>query len=333
MRVLSAVVAISMLLCMSVVTFADSVTASVTTYDAATGTVEVKTTVAAGADEQVAFLVEKEGQQTPVWIDQQTADGTGTATSTFTALRTDIEGAKVRVGTTSTPSTEPSSIEWGSYKVTWTVTGTTESKVIAYVGDDYYDEEDNEAAVGFNVGKITFYFSPAPGETLSTINGENVFVGKGVSYNITGNTNFNFVFTTKTIKEDDPTSDKINEALPVASVNSEAGIALFDGESASVAAKAENATEYGIIVATNKKALDNLTKADIDALPNGEQITNEANATNIIKLPALGSNGEGLFVIQIEDKQQKFFAGSQYWAAVYAVNDNGADLTDAFELN
>ena len=328
LKALSAVVAISMLFCMSMVAFADGLTttAVVTTYDGANVTVKTDV-IGANGSEQVAFLVEKEiaGETTTIWIDQQTAKADGTASSTFTAAADAAVGATVRVGTSSIAASAGSEdeIEWGSYNVTWTVTGTNPenpSRVVAYVGEG----EGNtgaSAAVGQNVGQITFYFFPAANETLSTINNvEATEIGNAVSYPITRDAHYDFVFTTKTIAEDTD---------PVANVNPDVAVTKYNGTYASVPAKAENATEYGILVALDE---DELTEAAIATAPVGG--TADANGASIIKLPALGSNAEGLFVIQINDEAGQFFTtGSKYWAAVYIVNDNGADLTTAFELN
>ena len=99
LRTLSALLAVSMLLCMSMVAFADGQAYDVTTtYD---GTNVTVTTTVAGAvpSEQVAFLVEKGSNI--VWIDQKPADTAGGATSVFTDTAANAVGATVKVGTSS----------------------------------------------------------------------------------------------------------------------------------------------------------------------------------------------------------------------------------------
>ncbi len=328
LRALSAVVAISMLLCMSMVAFADvTTTAVVTTYQGANVTVRTDVTGAVGS-EQVAFLVEKAiGEDTKIiWIDQQTADKDGKASSTFTAAAEDAIDATVKVGTSSIAASASSTdtIAWDEYTVTWTVEGTTAehpSKVVAYVGET--EKTGSSATVAQNNAKVTFYILAAANEELVTINGETPsLVGDAfvATINETSVKDFTFVFAPKTVEA---------EVAPSANVDVANGVVYNSTEKyASVTAKAIDATEYGILVALDA---EDLTESAVTSAPTGG--TEAANGASIIKLHALGSNAENVFVIKIDDSEGKFFTGSQYWAAVYTINANGVAVSAPFELN
>ncbi len=148
LRALSAVVAISMLFCMSMVAFAATPIVVETTYTTAEAdTVRVVTSVVANPNEQVAFLVQKEDDI--IWIDQQTADGSGNASSTFTDAAEGAKGATVKVGTTSLAASNfvEQSITLPNYTVTWKVTGGSGKSIVTAVANETDDIDTNAKSV------------------------------------------------------------------------------------------------------------------------------------------------------------------------------------------
>lgn len=317
LRTLSAVVAISMLFCMSVVAFADVTTStSVTSYDVAAGKVTVTTEVAgAQPGEQVAFLVEKGANI--LWIDQKPATG-GAASSSFTASVADAVGAVAKVGTTSTAATaitQDGAIALPNYTVTWT-SNSTKSQVVAVAGNA---DIDTDATSVSTTDTVTFYVICAPDEQLATINGEAAtLVGGAISFNVgaTKVTAYDFVFEAKAVTEAAATATKGDVATYTA-----------ETKKASVAATAANATEFGIVVAKEGYDFSTIDFASI-ATDGGEGV-------EVIKLAALGANAEGQFVIVIDDAAGTFFVeDAKYVAQVYAVNNGVAALSgEAFALN
>ena len=321
--------AVSMLLCMSMVAFADvTTTAVVTTYSGDNVTVRTDVTGAVNS-EQVAFLVEKttnEGTKI-VWIDQTAAGTDGKASSTFTALAADAIDATVKVGTSSIAASASStdSIEWGSYTVTWSAKDAdgndVASKVVAYVGDA--EKSGTSTNVAQNDAKITFYVMAAANEELVSINDKTpTLAGNAFSVTIDAESekDFDFVFASKTVAA---------EVQPSSEVNVANGVTTYNGEYASVTAKAIDATQYGILVALDKE--DIVAVDTIDEL--NELAVNGGEGVSIIKLYAMGSNADNVFVIKIDDEKGNFFTGSKYWAAVYTANANGVDVSNPFELN
>lgn len=317
LRTLSAVVAISMLFCMSVVAFADVTTStSVTSYDVAARKVTVTTSVTgAQPGEQVAFLVEKGANI--LWIDQKPATD-GAASSSFTASVADAVGAVAKVGTTNTAATaitQDEAIALPNYTVTWT-SNSTKSQVVAVAGNA---DIDTDATSVSTTDTVTFYVICAPDEQLATINGEAAtLVGGAISFNVgaTKVTAYDFVFEAKAVTEAAATATKGDVATYTA-----------ETKKASVAATAANATEFGIVVAKEGYDFSTIDFASI-ATDGGEGV-------EVIKLAALGANAEGQFVIVIDDAAGTFFVeDAKYVAQVYAVNNGVAALSgEAFALN
>lgn len=318
LRTLSAVVAISMLFCMSVVAFADVTTStSVTSYDVAAGKVTVTTEVAgAQPGEQVAFLVEK--GTNILWIDQKPANTSGAASSSFTATVDEAVDAVAKVGTTNTAATaitQDGAIALPNYTVTWT-SNSTKSQVVAVAGNA---DIDTDATSVSTTDTVTFYVICAPDEQLATINDEAAtLVGGAISFNVgaTKVTAYDFVFEAKAVTEAAATATK-------------GAVATYTAETkkASVAATAANATEFGIVVAKEGYDFSTIDFASI-ATDGGEGV-------EVIKLAALGANAEGQFVIVIDDAAGTFFVeDAKYVAQVYAVNNGVAALSgEAFALN
>lgn len=315
LKVLSVVMAISMLLCMSMVAFAEGQTYNVvTTYDGAN--VTVTTTVEnAAPSEQVAFLVEKDSNI--VWIDQKAANESGSASSVFTATEAAAVGATVKVGTSSLAASTfgaEKTITLPSYTVTWNVVGSANSKVIAVAGGA--DDDDGTVATS---NKVTFYVFPAADAVLESVSyGEVVdttFIENSKEYSVTANTDFTFTFATKAT----PTEDPVVAAAPaVTEPDVEAAT-----PTASVAATATNATEYGILVAA-----DGYDFSQVETL-DGLSTTSDT----VRKYHALGANAAGQFVIQLADTNGVFFVdGAKYDACVYAYG-TVLELGASFDLN
>lgn len=321
LRTLSAVVAISMLLCMSLSAAAVTTSTSVTEYDIANSKVTVTTSVAGAVpSEQVAFLVEK--GENIIWIDQKPADTAGAASSTFTDTVANAIGATAKVGTQSTAATaieQAGAIALPSYTVTWSVVDSTTSKVVAVVGDAAIDKSATSVAT---TDTVTFYVVCAPDEVLLTINGEAAELVDGkISYNVgaTKVTAYEFAFGKKAIDE---------AATPVATKSGDVTKADATNKAATVIATAENATEFGIVVA--KKGYD----FDQVAANFASLATDGGEGVEVIKLAALGANAEGQFVIKIDDAAETFFVeGTVYEAKVYALKGDSVELSETFELN
>lgn len=321
LRTLSAVVAISMLLCMGLSAAAVTTSTSVTEYDIANSKVTVTTNVAGAVpSEQVAFLVEKGANI--IWIDQKPADNSGAASSSFTDTVANAIGATAKVGTASTAATaitQAGAIALPSYNVTWSVKDSTTSYVVAVVGDAAIDK--NATSVS-TTDAVTFYVVCAPDEELLTINGDEAALVDGkISYNVgeTKVTAYEFAFGKKDIDE---------VAAPVATKSGDVTKADAENKAATVIATAENATEYGIVVA--KQGYDfTQVEANFASLA-----TDGGEGVEVIKLAALGANAEGQFVIKIDDAAQTFFVdGTIYEAKVYALKGETLSLSDTFELN
>lgn len=305
--------AVSMLLCMSMVAFADPDYNVTTTYDGANVTVTTSVSGAAPS-EQVAFLVEK--GENIIWIDQRPADASGNASSVFTDASADAVGATVKVGTTSLAANtfgDAKSIALPNYTVTWDITG-SESAVVTAVVEGVEDTDKTTSTAR----TVTFYVAHAANEKLVSVTyGETTdteFVGDSKSYNVTGNTNFMFNFATKDVA-----------AAPAPQIPSKEAVApTAENKTASVTATATNATEFGLLVAV--KGTANLAAVEsLDGL-------NDTSAP-IRKYEALGANAAGQFVIQLKDTNSVFFVGeTKYEACVYA---NGSELTlgEVFDLN
>lgn len=315
LRALSAVVAISMLFCMSMVAFADGVSQNVvTTYNPSAGTVTVTSEVTgAQSGEQVAFLVEK--GENIIWIDQQLASGSA-VTSSFTASVNEAKDAVVRVGTTSTAASQinEGTVTLPNYTVNWEVEGSNKATVIAVVNDNVI------AQGGTTSDEVVFYFAAPANEELVAVNGAvPVIIGDAVAYTITENTTFTFTFAEKTIAEDAVATATTGEVTTYTAASKQA----------SVAATAANATEFGIVVAQRgydfSGVADNFASLEVDG---GEGV-------EVIKLAALGANAEGQFVIVIDDAAGSFFVeGAEYDAKVYAVKNGVPVLSaDTFALN
>lgn len=321
LRTLSAVVAISMLLCMGLSAAAVTTSTSVTEYDIANSKVTVTTNVAGAVpSEQVAFLVEK--GENIIWIDQKPADNSGAASSSFTDTVANAIGATAKVGTASTAATaiaQAGAIALPSYTVTWSVDSTT-SYVVAVAGNAAIDKEATSVAT---TDTVTFYVVCAPDEELLTINGEAAaLVGGKISYNVgeTKVTAYEFAFGKKAIDE--------AVTPPVATKSGDVTKADAENKAATVIATAENATEFGIVVA--KQGYDfTQVEANFASLA-----TDGGEGVEVIKLAALGANAAGQFVIKIDDAAQTFFVdGIIYEAKVYALKGDTLSLSDKFELN
>lgn len=313
LRTLSAVVAISMLFCMSVVAFADVTTStSVTSYDVAAGKVTVTTEVTgAQPGEQVAFLVEKGANI--LWIDQRPATG-GAASSSFTASVADAVGAVAKVGTTNTAATaitQAGAIALPNYTVTWN-SNSTKSKVVAVIAN----EEVNSGAT--TTDYVTFYVAAAAGEELVSVaygdTTDTEFVGASKTYAVTANTAFTFTFAEKTFAE--------GAAAPTIP-SKEVVPATEASKVASVTATATDAKEFGILVA--KKGYDFTQITSLDGLG--------YDSAPVRKYDALGANAAGQFVIQLQDTDSVFFVDDvKYDACVYALGSS-LEKGDVFALN
>ncbi len=311
--------AVSMLLCMSMVAFADPAYNVTTTYDGVNNVTVTTNVTGAVASEQVAFLVEKGANI--VWIDQKAADNSGAASSVFTDTVADAVGATVKVGTASLAANtfgEAKSIALPNYTVTWAIQSANNSKVFAVVNE--IEDADGTTSTAHTV---TFYVAPAANEVLASVTyGETTdtsFVGDSKSYVVTGNTAFTFTFAEKNVAS--APAPEVAENPEVVPPAAEAAV-----KTASVTATATDAVEYGLLVAVKGTAdLTTVTAADLNTLG--------VATAPIRKYPALGANGAGQFVIQLKDTDNVFFVGeTKYEACVYAY---GSDLTlgEVFDLN
>lgn len=324
LRILSALIAISMLLCMGTVALAADYNV-VTRYDSETKNVTVNTSVTGATPyEQVAFLVEKE--ENIVWIDQKPADAFGNASSEFTDAADDAVDATVKVGTSSLAAGSFGSaktIALPNYTVEWSVSG--DSKVYAVTDET----SDIDGTTGTS-DQVTFYIMPAADEVLTSIsetigsadaaelNLAEVVINSKVTRTVTANATYTFTFATKNVS-----------TAPAPTAVAEGDATFVEGATcttASVTATATNATEFGILVAL-KGGLDDVTS--IEGL---------TTSTAVRKYHAMGANADGQFVIQLEDTNGVFFVDDEegntikYDARVYAL---GSDLTlgAVFPLN
>lgn len=305
-----------MLFCMSMVAFADGQAYNVvTSYDGTN--VEVTTTVTgANANDEVAFLVEKGSDI--IWIDQKTADGEGAASSVFTALATAAEGAKVKVGSTSyaasTFTATQDTVVLPNYTVTWNIANGSEyTRVVAVA-----NTESEEGPVTTK-NSVTFYVFPAAGEELVSYTraGEVVtdIINKNVIVeNVTADTAFTFTFGTKAAPTVDP---EIPSCYPEAA-DTEAAT-----PTAVVTATANNATDFGILVAADGYDFSKIESLD------GLSTTSDT----VRKYHAVGANSLGQFVIKLVDDTGAFFTdGANYDACVYAFGTK-LELGEVFDLN
>lgn len=305
--------AVSMLLCMSMVAFADGQAYNVTTtYD---GTNVTVTTSVSGAvpSEQVAFLVEK-GEDI-IWIDQKPADNSGAAASVFTDTVADAVGATVKVGTASFAANSfgaVKSIALPNYTVTWTVEGSAKAIVTAVA--DAAEETDGNVSTSRTV---TFYVAAPANEKLVAINGDAPsIIGNAITYNVSADTAFTFTFAAK---------DVATAPEPTVPSQEVAAVTEVEGaKTAGVTATVTDAVEFGLLVA--KKGTADLTAVtSLDGLGYDSAL--------IRKYEALGANSFGQFVIQLQDTNGVFFVDDiKYEACVYAL---GSTLTlgDVFDLN
>jgi len=325
LRILSALVAVSMLLCMGVVAFAADYNV-VTRYDSANDEVTVTTSVTGATPyEQVAFLVEK--AENIVWIDQKPADASGNANSAFTDAADDAVGATVKVGTSSLAAStfgEAKTIALPNYTVTWSVTGT--SKVYAVTEET----SDNDGTTSTS-DKVTFYIMAAANEELTgiteTIGGgeaadlaiNEVVVGSKVTRTVNANATYAFTFATKDVS-----------AAPAPQVAAGAVTAPTEStKTASVVATATNATEFGILVAVAPET------GDFDfSVVTADNIDEYSTSSAVIrKYHALGANAAGQFAIELQDTNSVFFVDDiKYDACVYALG-SALELGAVFDLN
>ena len=99
-------------------------------------------------------------------------------------------------------------------------------------------------------------------------------------------------------------------------------------KTAGVTATATNAVEFGLLVAVKEEAGGTCALEGITSL-DGLGV----DSALVRKYQALGANGAGQFVIQLQDTDGVFFVdGIKYEARVYAL---GSELTlgDVFDLN
>ncbi len=306
----------ALLASMSVAAFAANYTTETKYVTGDTTKVTVTTQVSGVAEnEQVAYLVTSNNDNSIVWVDQKAASGT-TAEFSFTTDAADAKGlgSTIQVGTTSIAAnsfdaTKENLIILPTYKATWSIVGN--GKVYAF--GEAADDKTEVGATGVSSADIvTFVVLPDAGYELTGIKKAGVpeaTIGTSNvrTFALTADTAFEFTFAA--------TADSATAAYTGTTLTVANAIVSIPGTA--------TGAEFGVLASKDAANLAGLDAATVSAMENG------ASTNGVVKYAALGANEDGSFIIALEDTDGTVFDGvNEFTGCIYAIaNGNIATST------